>query len=360
MKLIDKKDFENFDVHLFKVTSNESPKPKLSICVTTYNQAHYIQNTLDSILSQITNFNFEIIIGDDASTDNNVAIIKTYIEKYPSKIKAYLHPFNLGPKKSIAKNNFLHSFFNCTGEYIVHIEGDDYFCDPTKLQKQVNFLDKNPEYSACFHNAKIVWEDWADRPDEFINSQNQKSTISIDDLLAEKETWFMATASVMMRREYVKALPSWFFDTVSGDIPLYIILASYGKIGYLPEVMSVYRKNLAGQSFVYKLHDANFVKNRIQLYKNLNQYTHYKYVTKIDPILADYYGLLAESRDFTNNIFARFFYTIFAIKYSKKYSILDLKDTFRNYTLQKSALNLSNLKKWFVNDLFRKTQKING
>jgi glycosyltransferase involved in cell wall biosynthesis len=352
MKIIDKNNFTAFDKNIFKNTTFLNLNPKVSICLLTYNQQNYIGQALDSILEQKVNFEYEIVIGDDASTDNNVEIINKYIAKHPTKIRAYFHPINLGPKKFPGKNNFLHSFFNCNGQYIVHIEGDDYFCDPTKLQKQVDFLDNNPTYSACFHNAIIKWEDDSGRPDEYINPSNQKNPIEVIDLLAEKETWFMATASVMMRRVLVHPLPAWFADTVSGDIPLYIILASQGPIGYLPDVMAVYRKNLAGQSFVYKLYNASFVKNRINLYKNLNEYTQNKYKGKIDAILADYYGLLASANDYKKNIFKRTVYSVISLKYLKNYNWLFWKNTLRTKALHDQALNTKNLKKWLFDDIF--------
>ncbi len=349
MKFIDKSNFTQYDNSLFEYGSI-TKNPKLSICLITYNQAHYMRQTLESIVTQKVNFEYEIVVGDDCSTDDNVKIIKEYMEKYPKLIKGYFHSKNLGPVTCPSKNNFLHAFFNCSGEYIIHIEGDDYFIDSNKIQQQVDFLDANPEYSACFHNAKIIWEDWPDRPDEFVNQPNQKPVIGIDDLLAEKETWFMATASVMMRRKYVYQLPSWFYDTVSGDIPLYVILASQGKIGYLPQVMSVYRKNLAGQSFVWKLHQTNFVKNRIQLYKNLNNYTKLVYNHKIEPILADYYYLLAKSNDLSNDLWSRILYTLKGIFYSKNFSYQFIKFKIWEYIFQWKPLNT----RTFINLILKK------
>ena len=172
-------------------------KPKVSVCLITYAHANYLETCLQNILNQKVNFDYEIIIGDDCSPDRTAEIVKKYAEQFPEKIKAFIRPQNAG-----AKINFLHCFFECQGEYIVHIEGDDYWTDPQKLQTQVDFLDANPNASACFHNAEIIFEDGSGFAPQLINKPDQKKWVSSQDFLGKKETWFMATASVMMRARF--------------------------------------------------------------------------------------------------------------------------------------------------------------
>ena len=281
-------DFSRYNHHLFP-GSLPVAHPKVSICFITYKHEDFIRESLDSILAQETNFDFEIIIGEDHSPDSTAQIVQEYAKRYPNKIKAYIRPQNIG-----AKNNFLHCFFDCRGEYIVHIEGDDFWTDPQKLQRQVEFLDSHPHASACFHNAQIIYEDNSQRPSELINPKDQKPWTQSQDFLVEKETWFMATAAVMMRRKFAHSLPEWFLHSKSGDIPLYVILAEQGPIGYLPEVMSVYRKNEGGISMTDHVHSEAFIKNRIFMYSKINEYTHKKYDHLIRPILQDYFLMRRE------------------------------------------------------------------
>ncbi len=329
--MFDKKLYHN---HIYSLS--QVPYPQVSICIISFNHEKYLAKCLESVFNQKVNFNFEVIIGDDCSNDNSQSIIKSFIEKYPNKITSYFHPFNLGPSNCRGKYNFTNAFLSCRGKYIVYIEGDDYFIDEEKLQIQYNFLEKNKSFSACFHNAKIIWEDWNDRPDEYVNKSNQKDIILTPDLLTEKEKWFMATASVMIRKSMILPLPKWFLKSVSGDIPMYILLAEKGPIKYIDRCMSVYRKNLGGQSFVYKLQQTSFVKNRIELYKNLNAETNRKYNYLIRPILSDYYNLLALTDENKKNSVIRLLITLKSFWYLPHKSMVKLHNAIiKNVTFSK-------------------------
>jgi hypothetical protein len=211
-----------------------------------------------------------------------------------------LHPVNLSKtykEFTPGKLNFLHGLYNCSGKYIVHVEGDDYFTNDLKLQKQVEFLEVNPKYSACFHNALMKFEDGSKQKDYLINPPEQKSEIHAEDLLYEREAWFMATAAVMFKSEIKAKLPFWFSKSKSGDIPLYVLLSQIGPIAYLPEVMSVYRRHDNGMSYTDNRQDAPFVENRIYMYDHLNKETKGRYKHLINPILSEFYIFMAESRD---------------------------------------------------------------
>lgn len=326
-------DFSQWDEHLFG-----SPKltdtPKVSICIITYNHEQYFEKCIENVLSQNINFEIEIIIGEDCSTDSTAKSVEKYALLYPEKIKAHIRPVNIG-----AKTNFLHCFFQCRGEFIVFIEADDYFTDKQKLQTQVDYLDANPNVSACFHNAQIIYEDDSNREPEFINLDSQKVLTETKDFFVEKETWFMATASVMMRRKYVEKLPDWFLNCKSGDIPLYVILAEKGPIAYINKVMSVYRKNINGQSYTDNVQSLDFIKNRIYMYSKLNDYTHLKYDYLLKPILAEYHLMAISCREIQPNFSKKIIYLLKAYLLAPPRNRKVLYSDIKTYILSPQIVN---------------------
>lgn len=128
--------------------------PMVSIAVITYNHSKYIRNALNSILMQQVNFEYEIVVGDDCSPDDTQDILREYQTLYPDKFKMILRPKNIGPTK-----NYYDVIMQCTGKYIAYLEGDDYWTDENKLQKQVDFLNANPQYIGTAHRMTMVGED---------------------------------------------------------------------------------------------------------------------------------------------------------------------------------------------------------
>jgi glycosyltransferase involved in cell wall biosynthesis len=323
-------------------------KPKVSVCLITYKHVDYLETCIQNILNQKVNFDFEIIIGEDCSPDRTGEIVTNYAKEFPEKIKAFIRPKNAG-----AKVNFLHCFFECRGEYIVHIEGDDYWTDIHKLQTQVDFLDQNPHASACFHNAEIIFEDGSGFAPQLINKADQKKWVNSADFLAEKETWFMATASVMMRAKFAQNLPEWFLESKSGDIPLYVILAEQGPIGYIDKIMSVYRKNEGGMSYTDNVQSEVFLNNRIFMYSKINEYTHDKYKNLIQPIIYEYLLLLIQSKRNQKNYIRKIFFFLKAIIYSKTTHWKQIKSLAKEYLVTPTQLlSYLNFRKK-INDLFR-------
>lgn len=242
---------------------------KVSVCVPTYQHEAYIAQMLDGALAQKTNFSYEVVVGDDGSTDGAPAIIRAYAEKYPDKIRAFLHPENLGPKEPrefAGRNNVLHLLKACRGEYVALCEGDDYWTDPQKLQKQVDFLDAHPDFAICHHNVRVTYEDGS--PEHLFNAPEQKSVSTIDDLLADR--WFIATASLLYRNYFLtEDFAPWHAKAAAGDWALVLQLAARGDIGYLPDVMSVYRKHRGGLSLVHAPTNEWFVQNRREMFANV-------------------------------------------------------------------------------------------
>jgi len=132
------------------MNNEEKSTPLLSVAVSVYNRDKYIARALDSILMQKVNFSYEMVVGDDFSTDDTRKILLTYQQKYPEKFVLLLPEKNQG-----ALNNALQIYKNCKGKYIAILEGDDYWNYEYKLQKQIDFLEENNDYVACFHDAVI-------------------------------------------------------------------------------------------------------------------------------------------------------------------------------------------------------------
>ena len=324
-----------FDEHLWGSVV-VMPPPRVSICLITYNHEEYLETTLNSIFEQHTDFDFEVVIGDDYSTDCTPNIIKNFAKKYPNQIRAYLHPYNLSKEFKEyppAKLNFLHALYQTRGQYVLHIEGDDYFCDTQKLQKQVDYLETNLNSSACFHNAKIIYEDNSGREEELLNSVETPKFITTKDLILDAETWFMATASVMFRRGLVLPFPDWFWYCKSGDIPLYFLLSQKGSIFYMQDVMSIYRKNLGGMSFTDSNQDADFIENRIFMYSNMNRETKYTFDSTFKAILAKYYLSLCQTKQYKTLFFKKLYITLKSYWYVRPTSWEQLTIHFRDYVV---------------------------
>ena len=309
---------------------------KVSVIVHTYNHEKYIRQTLDSILNQQVNFEFEVIVGDDASPDDTPKIIQEYQQKFPTIIKALLHPKNLG---GYGKGNTLATLAVCQGQYIAAMDGDDYWTNPLKLQKQVDFLDNNPDFVSCFHNAIIHFEDGS-HPDMYVNDDSQRVVTTIEDLVGEDEIWYMATSSVMFRNGIIKEYPQWFHDSKSGDIPRYILLGKHGKFFYINELMSVYRKNGGGMSFTDGKQDAEFLFNRIGMYQGIDQELAYKFHKTINKNIARYYLMLANSIQYGDTFFKSRYFALKSLSLSSPNSNQHLKNVFQKYIIPYSFMNI--------------------
>jgi glycosyltransferase involved in cell wall biosynthesis len=209
---------------------------KVSVCMVTYNQDRYIAQAVESALMQETNFPFEIVIGEDCSTDSTRAIVEELAIGRPDVIRLRLAEKNQG-----AKRNFVGTFADCRGQYVTILEGDDYYTSPHKLQLQADALDAHPDWAICFHPARCLYEDGLHGPEKY-PADWQKPEATIHDLLAAN---FMATAGVMFRNRLWE-MPDWFLQSDLGDWPLHILNAAHGNVGFLRDVMSVYRIHAKG------------------------------------------------------------------------------------------------------------------
>lgn len=200
----------------------------VSVCMITYNHEKYISQAIDSVLMQKTNFDYEIVIGEDCSTDRTREIVLEYKAKYPDKIKLLLQEKNVGMMQ-----NFIDTLKACSGKYIALLEGDDYWTDPYKLQKQVDFLEANPEYVLTFHKISILHLNG----NITIHPNLQKNIFGLEDLISGN---FVPTCSVVFRNIPFE-FPSFYRRLRIGDYPLYFLLMKYGKFYYLDFNMATYR-----------------------------------------------------------------------------------------------------------------------
>jgi glycosyltransferase involved in cell wall biosynthesis len=219
----------------------EETVPLVSICCIAYNHERFIRDALDGFLKQKTTFPVEILIHDDASTDRTAAIIREYTSKCPLLFKPIYQTENQYSKGGRINTRF--NFSRARGKYIAICEGDDFWTDPLKLQKQVSFLEENPDFATCFHNVNEFNEDYPER-NRLHNSPKMAAVTSLDDLLAG--TNYIATASTVTRTHLVQKLPSWASALPFGDYALHIIAARQGKIRYIDEVMGTYRIHQGG------------------------------------------------------------------------------------------------------------------
>jgi glycosyltransferase involved in cell wall biosynthesis len=255
----------------------------LSVCIITYNQEKYIRNTIEGVLLQKTDFNVELIIGEDSSTDKTRQICQEYSKLYPDKINILPSNKNLG-----AIPNFVRTLIACRGKYIAICEGDDYWTDRFKLQKQVDILEKETEYSLCFHNALIKYEGIKGEDKLFCEGTIPK-TSAIEDVI---ESWYIPTASMVFRSSLIFPLPYWFKEIYNGDYALQLLLSLKGKFYFINQVMSVYRQHSTNLSSTVDGLKINM--NLIQLYKLFNKHTNYAYKKRINNKIAylTFYSIL--------------------------------------------------------------------
>ncbi len=213
-----------------------APIPKVSVCVTTYNHEFYIAQAIESVLMQSTTFDVEVVIGEDCSQDGTRDLLLECQKQFPDRIRLLLHPENVGPQR-----NFLLTLKECRGQYVALLDGDDYWIDPHKLQKQVDCLDSRQESVGCAHNALQISGD----PPVPIRLQNRRSKAmySAEDLIMSDP---FATGALMIRRSATADLPPWFSTLTSGDWVLIYWTSRLGPYIYLNEVMSAYRVHPAG------------------------------------------------------------------------------------------------------------------
>ncbi|MFK2823432.1 glycosyltransferase family 2 protein [Arcobacter sp. YIC-80] len=184
--------------------------PKVSVCVVTYNHEKYIRECLESIVTQKCDFDFEVIVGEDCSTDNTRAIVQEYADKYPDIVKPLFHEKNVG-----ASDNYIYVHEQAKGKYICHIDGDDYAL-PGKLQAQADFMDKTPDCNICFHRVSGLYNDGTIK-DDLVDYEKIKDGFTRSDILMYMAVG--ANSSKMYRQQ-----------VINFEIPEFDVLDFYANI----------------------------------------------------------------------------------------------------------------------------------
>lgn len=217
--------------------------PILSVCLITYNQAKFIRQAIDGVLMQKTNFPFQLVVADDVSSDGTREILQEYKEKHPDKIHLILQEKNKGPAQ-----NWIDLVTYPKSKYISYFEGDDYFIDENKFQKQIDFLESHPEYSACTHYGDIIHEDGSLKKKSKRPMMNEKNERHFEHALRQgASSW--VTASVIFKREYLERDIFWTLfdsDKFNGDFILDLVCAEDKPIYYMEDNMAVHRHHPQG------------------------------------------------------------------------------------------------------------------
>lgn len=259
-------------------------RPGVSVCLFSYNYEPYIRQAIDSVLMQKADFGIEIVVGDDCSTDRTREIILEYNHKYPAIIKLSFNEENIGGTR-----NWINTINACTGKYIALLDGDDYFTDPLKLQKQYDALEQHPEYVLCLHGVEEKYEEGRGT-DKIVIFEEDEFTIA--DFL--RKGWFVRTGTTFFKNGIIPIdPPDWVFDyPYRYDTILHVFLCMHGKALNQKEVMSVWRRHAMGMSNQFSENRIADTKKVMGLARQLNSYTGYCYTKDVNAYLAELNSIL--------------------------------------------------------------------
>lgn len=290
----------------------------VSVCCITYNHKEYIRENLEGILNQKFDYPFEIIVHDDVSTDGTIEILKEYKEKYPDKIKLLLEEEN---RYQYGEKMFYLAAKEAVGKYIAICEGDDYWCDPYKLKKQFEFMEKNLDCTYLCH-ASYMRIYGKDNLTEFRTFDDDRY-INLEEVL--ENGCVFPTASLFVRRESFNNIPEFYLKAPVEDEPLKLLCLSQGKGYYSDELMCVYRKNHPGSWNAtvkqQKEKRLNHHREKKKMYESFNLFTDKKYESGVKAaILIEDFNILMTNQDYKE---------LKNSKYEKVISKLRLKDRIR-------------------------------
>ena len=230
---------------------------KLSVFMVTYNQERFIRQAIESVVKQKVSYDYEVIIGEDCSTDGTAAICDEYAERYP-----FIKVFHHNPNKGLVKNwEFVLS--HCKGDYVAMLEGDDYWIDEYKIQKQADWLDNHPDFSIVCSNIDVVYEGTDCRKEDIFPKREQRAYAAGEVL----KDWIVLTSSVMFRNNhnpivYPKAV--YVNDTYT-----FLQIMREGKCFLFGEQMTAYRR-----------HDGNITRTELDIQSDVKWAIQYTYFTK--------------------------------------------------------------------------------
>ena len=285
--------------------------PMVVIRCTVYNHEPYLRDCLEGFVMQQTNFPFVAIVHDDASTDGSAAIIREYEEKYPNIIKPIYETENQYSKRDGSLGRIMSAAIEATGaKYVAMCEGDDYWTDPLKLQKQVDFMEANSEYSMCFHKVNVLLEEGVSQ--KTIESDIHDGEWSARDIY---ENWIISTCSVLYRKFPAERDSRILF----GDIFLFLQCAERGRIWCLNMQSATYRRHVGGASVSTSIQDV------------MRMYEQYTFMKHRFPTLAD---ISERKRQIYMNYLYNAAYALGISKYRVIYIINHWNKLFSKYLLR--------------------------
>lgn len=241
--------------------------PTVSVCMITYGHDNYIAQAIEGVLMQKCDFHIELIIADDCSPDNTATVVNRIIK---NDTRAHIIRYTRHAQNKGVINNFIWALEKCKGKYIALCEGDDYWTDPYKLQKQVDFLESNPNYSMSLHNA------WALKSNEkkeiILKNFKENKVYTTEEVICGQAR--IITHSLVFKKEFLN-LPHWFNYVQQGDLALMLVLSLAGPIYYFSDVMGVYRKHPTSLGALSSAVRTDLYKRDLLSYFDL--YTNFKY-----------------------------------------------------------------------------------
>lgn len=293
------KDFEDARIACTKPQAAAGAEPLLTVLTLAYNHEKYIGECIESVLAQQTSFPVRHLIVDDCSTDATAAIIDSYARKYPSVWPIYLGAGKFG-------DNVRALFDSCSSRYAALCDGDDYFTDPLKLQRQVDLLESHPDFSMCFHPVDVIYTDGSPTrvyPDKSQLPGGERPFYSLRDILQGN---CIQTNSAVYRWRFAAGLPDWFnAEVVPSDWYWHLLHAEKGLVGYLPQRMAVYRRHPAALFATAEkgpaIHRARYGIQELQLYEVLDAHFrrafHKDFQKLADGVFASLTQIFIESGD---------------------------------------------------------------
>jgi glycosyltransferase involved in cell wall biosynthesis len=254
-----------------------SARPKVSVLMLAYNHERHVEQAVQSALMQRTDFDYEIVIGEDCSTDRTREIVSRLADQHPDRIRLLPREGNLGVGR-----NFSETYQACAGQYIALLEGDDYWTDPQKLQKQAGALDRDPHCAICFHPVRYV--DELGRHLDKVHPTGVPRVTTINNLLNDN---YIQTCSILLRKSALPTLPSWVEELRVLDWPLCVLAADTGHIVQLDDIMAEYRVHAGGN-----WSPASLIQKRqaiIEVFERLAVHFHPSHQRQIFTLLGYYY-----------------------------------------------------------------------
>lgn len=256
---------------------------KVSVVVMTYNHERFVRSALDSVIRQDTNFDFEVIITEDCSTDRTAEIIEDFRREYPDKVRLMVSKQNQNDNEVLTR-----AIESARGDYIALLDGDDFWTSSDKLQIQSDYLDEREECAICFHNVMVRYDDGdhlehpfhQEDPSTHISAPKPRPVSTLDDIVRQN---FIQTCSVVFRRGLFEEFPAWYRAFPLGDWPLHILNAEHGDIGYIDEIMATYRVHSGGlwSMNMSRYDSVDHIDGLIRAYHTINQHFNFRFEASI-------------------------------------------------------------------------------